>query len=97
MAPNPSESALMASIQTELFHWKIFSTAEPSTKVSIAAIETRFPNASAPENLERHGCPGMSREVGRGFKEEGSKASSFSSMMVMLFRSRSGGEKSRGT
>ena len=26
MAPNPSESALLASLQTGLFHWKTFST-----------------------------------------------------------------------
>ena len=26
MAPNPSESALMASLQARLFHWKTFST-----------------------------------------------------------------------
>ena len=27
MAPNPSESALLASLQAGLFHWKTFSTA----------------------------------------------------------------------
>ena len=26
MAPNPSESALVASLQARLFHWKTFST-----------------------------------------------------------------------
>ena len=26
MAPNPSESALMASLQAKLLHWKTFST-----------------------------------------------------------------------